>query len=106
MDILTTTTYTNKMSPLSPLLQQYMSEVYSQNRSLLFTQMIEKRSFIEAPAPRAIQLRPFLSAYAGVYLYTDGIRWSNGAGSNRAWDNTIRVGSDSEARYALYMCKC
>lgn len=35
----------------------------------------------------------------------DGIRWSNGANDNRAWENTIRIGSDSEARYALYMCE-
>ncbi|CAN0463666.1 unnamed protein product, partial [Ascophyllum nodosum] len=28
-----------------------------------------------------------------------------GANDNRAWENTIRIGSDSEARYALYMYK-
>lgn len=40
-----------------------------------------------------------------IRTFADGIRWSNGANRNRVYGNTIRVGSDSKARFAFYMCE-
>ncbi|CAM9267840.1 unnamed protein product, partial [Ascophyllum nodosum] len=66
----------------------------------------ENHSYNNGDAGMALYESFECKVYNNLFEYNKhGIRWSNGANDNRAWENTIRIGSDSEARYALYMYK-